>query len=134
MILIKGKLYDKLKFFALVILPALGTLYFALAGIWGLPAADQVVGTIVCLDAFLGTVLQLSSTAYARSDAAYDGDFVVEGKPGGGTTVRLELSEEPEQQDLEQKDELRFKVKKVQEVQKARKRRTGTRSRRKPRL
>ena len=31
---IEGKTYDTLKWLALIGLPALGTLYFALAGIW----------------------------------------------------------------------------------------------------
>lgn len=66
-ILINGELYDKLKFLAQVVLPALGTLYFALAGIWGLPNAEQVVGTIVAVDTFLGVCLQLSSTAYNKT-------------------------------------------------------------------
>ena len=32
-----NKVYDILKFIAQVVLPALGTLYFALAGIWNWP-------------------------------------------------------------------------------------------------
>lgn len=41
-----NKLYDVLKHIAQVVLPALGTLYFALAGIWGFPYGEQIVGTI----------------------------------------------------------------------------------------
>ena len=37
-------------------LPALGTLYFALAGIWGLPYGEQLVGTITAIDTFLGVI------------------------------------------------------------------------------
>lgn len=66
MIQLKGKLYDVLKFLALVVLPAVATLYFALAGIWGLPAVQQVVNTIVAVDTFLGAILQLSSNAYSK--------------------------------------------------------------------
>lgn len=57
-------LYDKLKFVAQILLPALATLYFTMAGIWGLPFAEEVVSTIVALDTFLGIVLQISSTKY----------------------------------------------------------------------
>lgn len=57
-------LYDKLKFVAQIGLPAAGTLYFTLAGIWGLPAAEEVVGTVVAIDTFLGVTLQLSSAKY----------------------------------------------------------------------
>jgi len=76
-ILLKGKLYDYTKYLAQVILPALATLYLAVAGIWGLPSAQEVVGTIVAIDAFLGVVLQLSSTAYAKSDERFDGQVNV---------------------------------------------------------
>ena len=41
-----NKQYDILKWIALIALPAIGTLYFTLATIWGLPYGDQVVGTI----------------------------------------------------------------------------------------
>ena len=53
--------YDTLKFVAQIVLPALGTLYFALAGIWGLPYGEQIVGTITAVDAFLGAILKISS-------------------------------------------------------------------------
>lgn len=60
----KNEVYDVLKYVALVILPALGTLYFALSGIWGLPYGEQIVGTITAVDAFLGAALKLSSDSY----------------------------------------------------------------------
>lgn len=56
--------YDKLKFVAQIVLPAAGTLYFALAGIWGLPYGEQIVGTITAIDAFLGAVLKISTDQY----------------------------------------------------------------------
>ena len=61
-----NKLYDILKWIALILLPALGTLYFAIAGIWGLPYGEQIVGTITAVDAFLGAVLQISTDAYYK--------------------------------------------------------------------
>lgn len=62
-----NKVYDILKFIALVLLPALGTLYFALAGIWGFPYAEQIVGTITAIDTFLGVVLGISTSAYNKA-------------------------------------------------------------------
>jgi len=59
-----NKVYDVLKYIAQIVLPALGTLYFALAQIWGLPYAEQVVGTITAVDAFLGAVLRISTIQY----------------------------------------------------------------------
>lgn len=59
-----NKVYDALKWLALVSLPALGTLYFALAGIWGFPYGEQVVGTLTAVDTFLGVCLGISSKQY----------------------------------------------------------------------
>lgn len=59
-----NKLYDILKYVAQIVLPALGTLYFAIASIWGLPYGEQVVGTITAIDTFLGALLMLSSANY----------------------------------------------------------------------
>ena len=60
--MMNDKVYDVLKWIAMILLPALGTLYFALAQIWGLPFAEQVVGTITAFDAFLGVLLGISSS------------------------------------------------------------------------
>lgn len=62
-----NKTYDVLKFIAQILLPALGTLYFALASIWGLPYAEQIVGTITAVDAFLGAVLGISTANYNKA-------------------------------------------------------------------
>lgn len=59
-------LYDILKWIAQIFLPALGTLYFALAGIWGFPYGEQVVGTITALDTFLGVLLGISTIQYNK--------------------------------------------------------------------
>ena len=39
-----NRMYDILKYIAQIVLPALGTLYFALSTIRGLPYGEQVVG------------------------------------------------------------------------------------------
>lgn len=59
--------YDKLKWIAQILLPALGTLYFALSKVWGLPYATEIVGTITAIDAFLGAVLGISTSQYNKS-------------------------------------------------------------------
>lgn len=64
-----NKIYDILKYIALIVLPALGTLYFALAGIWGLPYGEQVVGTITAIDTFLGALLGLSAYKYNKNES-----------------------------------------------------------------
>ena len=60
------KVYDVLKWIAMYLLPALGTLYFALAGIWGLPYGEQIVGTITAVDTFLGVILGISTAQYNK--------------------------------------------------------------------
>ena len=67
-----NKLYDVLKYIAQIVLPALATLYFALAGIWGLPYGEQVVGTITAIDAFLGALLRITTIKYEKALAQDD--------------------------------------------------------------
>lgn len=72
-----NKLYDKLKFVALVVLPALGTLYFTVAALWGLPKTTEIVGTITAIDTFLGVVLHISTSQYYKNGANFDGTLNV---------------------------------------------------------
>ena len=66
--ILPDKVYDVAKWIAMVCLPALGTLYFALAGIWGFPYGEQVVGTIMAVDTFLGALLGISSIQYKNKN------------------------------------------------------------------
>lgn len=59
-----NKTYDILKWIAQLLLPAIATLYVALAEVWGLPLAKEVAGTISAVDVFLGAVLKVSSDRY----------------------------------------------------------------------
>lgn len=61
-----NKMYDVLKWIAMVALPAIGTLYFALAGIWGFPYGEEIVGTITAVDTCLGLLLGISSVQYNK--------------------------------------------------------------------
>ena len=62
-----NKTYDILKWIAMYLLPAVGTLYFALAGIWNFPYGEQIVGTITALDTFLGVILGISTAHYTKN-------------------------------------------------------------------
>lgn len=66
--MLNNKTYDVLKWVAQFLLPALGTLYFALAGIWGFPYGEQVVGTITAVDTFLGVILGISTMQYKKEN------------------------------------------------------------------
>ena len=59
-----NRCYDILKYVAQIVLPALGTLYFALAKIWHFPYGSEIVGTITAVDAFLGALLKISTDQY----------------------------------------------------------------------
>lgn len=63
---LSNKTYDILKWIAQYLLPGLGTLYFALASIWGLPYGEQIVGTITAVDTFLGVILGISTAEYNK--------------------------------------------------------------------
>lgn len=62
-----NKVYDVLVWIAQIVLPALGTLYAAIAGIWGFPYGEEITGTILAVDVFLGAVLKISSANYKKT-------------------------------------------------------------------
>lgn len=62
-----NKVYDVLKYIATLVLPALATLYAAIAGIWNLPYGEAVSATIMAVVTFLGVVLKISSDSYYKS-------------------------------------------------------------------
>lgn len=61
---LNDKVYDILKWVAQIVLPALGTLYLGISSIWGLPYAQNVIGTITVVDTFLGVLLGISTHNY----------------------------------------------------------------------
>lgn len=69
-----NKTYDILKWIAQYLLPALATLYFAIAQIWGLPYGEQIVGTITAVDTFLGVLLGISTANYNKQIGAEKGE------------------------------------------------------------
>lgn len=111
--LFTNKTYDQLKWIAQIFLPAVGTLYFALAAIWGLPKAEEVVGTVTAIDAFLGAVLLFAHKAYVNSGQRFDGEMVVQSTTTDegeeAKTLRLALDVDPFE--LDKQSEVVFKVK-----------------------
>lgn len=63
-----NKVYDVLKYITQIVIPAVATLYFALAGIWGFPYGEQIVGTLTAIDTFLGVLLGISSAQYKKEE------------------------------------------------------------------
>ena len=105
---LSNKQYDFIKFLTVVLLPALGTLYFALAQIWNLPSGEEILGTMMALQVFIGAVMGISTKAYNASDAKYDGTLTTSDTPQK-TIVSVETKDHPEV--LAQKDEVLLKVK-----------------------
>ena len=70
------KQYDILKWIAMIVLPAIGAFYFTLANIWGLPYAEQIVGTITAVDTLLGALLGISTSQYNKAKKLNQNDIL----------------------------------------------------------
>lgn len=70
--MLPSKVYDALKWVAQILIPALSACYFGLARIWNLPYAEQIVGTLTVIDAFLGVLLGISSANYYKEQEALE--------------------------------------------------------------
>jgi hypothetical protein len=108
--MIGSKVYDALKFTAQIFVPALGTLYVALAAIFSWGHVDEVAGTVVAVDTFLGVFVSYLKLKYDASDAKYDGYVNVEEHPSGKKVVALTLSKHEDPADIVNEKTLLFKV------------------------
>lgn len=70
---ISNQTYDLLKYITQIVIPAMATLYFALAGIWGFPYGEQIVGTLTAIDTFLGVLLGISTYHYNNEKTEKEG-------------------------------------------------------------
>jgi hypothetical protein len=103
------KVYDVLKFIALVGLPGVGSVYFVIAELFDLAPirAEGVLGVILFIEGFLGLVLFVSSTKYKNSDARFSGSINVS-ETETKLVYSLELNHDPEE--LKEKDEAIFRI------------------------
>lgn len=95
---LNNKVYDFLKWVALILFPGLGALYFGLGQIWHFPAVEEVVGSITVVDTFLGLILNKSSKNFDDSAKmpSVKGDIVVtQDSDGTVSGMRLEAAEDP---------------------------------------
>jgi len=88
-----GKVYDRLKWVSLVLLPGLASLYFALGEVWHVPYVQQVIATITILDTFLGFLIGKSSKNFQENvaEAKYMGEVAVI-QDFDGTPVSLQVN------------------------------------------
>ena len=84
------KTYNFLKWFARIVLPACGTLYFALAGIWNFPYGEQIIGSLTALNVFFGILLGISSHEYNKEHHE-DGQLLIDNSDPGKDIYRLDL-------------------------------------------
>lgn len=103
--------YDHLKRIAQISLPAIGTLYFALAQYWNWQNSEQILGSIMAVDAFLGILLGYSTVKYNKSDAKYDGQIEVAQLENGTKRFQLNLNSDPN--NLDRQSEVVFKIKPI---------------------
>lgn len=97
--------YDKMKWVAQYLLPALATLWITLAKIWNLPFGTEIGATITGIDLFLGAVLGISGKNYKG-----DGTMVIDTSDDAKDTYTLELNVPAEE--LANKEAITFKVNK----------------------
>jgi hypothetical protein len=72
MLIKNDKLYNILKYVALIFLDALGVAYESLANVWSLPFGDEVMKTCTILSILLGSLIGVSSYSYNKSNLLTD--------------------------------------------------------------
>ena len=68
-----NKIYNILKYVALIVLPALATLLLGLGELWGIAIMPKIAGTVTLLATFLGAILQVSTAKYWSNKEQTDG-------------------------------------------------------------
>ena len=64
--MLNNKVYDVLKWVALVAMDAIGLFYQTMANIWGWPYGDQILASCVAISILLGTLIGISSATYKK--------------------------------------------------------------------
>ena len=80
MMKLNDKTYDTLKWIAMYLLPAAGTLFFKHTNMGGHPYGEQVVGTITAVDTFLGVILGISTAQYNKANKVEQYQYWLRGR------------------------------------------------------
>lgn len=67
-----NKVYNILKYVALIVLPALATLLLGLGELWNISMMPKIAGTVTLIATFLGTILQVSTAKYWADKESHD--------------------------------------------------------------
>lgn len=108
--LLTAAVYDRLKFLVQIALPGAGTLYFALAALWQLPAAEQVVGSVAALSVFLGLFIEYAKRRFEASDVATQGEVFYTNDPNAKRPILVSYDEPVANYIAEGKSEIRLKL------------------------
>lgn len=110
--LFSNKAYDQTKFVAQILLPALATFYASFGAIWGFPKTEEVVGSIIAFDLFLGALLSLSNAQFRNNPNRFDGTMYVKKDTNmlGDTVLKAGYAIETPAEVLENKNEVVLKV------------------------
>ncbi len=58
-----NKVYDFLKG-AIIVIPALGVFYVAIAALWNLPYPEAISGTLAAMETLITAIMKISSNKY----------------------------------------------------------------------
>lgn len=105
--LLSDTTYNRLKDLNMKVIPAVGALYYGVAKIWGLPKAEEVVGTLACVATFLAVLLVWAANRYEKSGVGIDGTVEVQHIEGQKTVV-LDITTLPE--DMIKQKQVNLKV------------------------
>lgn len=109
-LVLSDKMYNRLKWITLVVLPASGALYFGLSQLWGLPKGNEVVGSLAVIATFLGALIGVATKAYNKLPEDVDGYLGANGidEDTGRPNLSMTLNKLPE--DLLIKDTVKLRV------------------------
>lgn len=65
--MLNDKLYNVLKWVAIIVMPALATLVSVIFNVWGLPYGEAIATTVTAVGTFLGAILVVSNAKYNNS-------------------------------------------------------------------
>lgn len=109
--ILNNTMYDLLKKFITMVLPAFGTFYVTMAQLWSLPNAEGVAATCLAVGTFLGVLLNLSGHRYETSGAKYDGVINVVEDEDGVLQAGIDLKNYVDPAAIVQQDTAVFKIK-----------------------
>ena len=106
---LNNKVYEVLKWIALILLPALSTFVMSLGDIWGIPYKEPIALTITAVDTFLGALLAISTASYKG-----EGKLIVEN--GNFDAVVVEVNSEDTIKKAEKTGKILLTVENVETV------------------